>query len=58
MAKKLILLSADKYDTSFSLSQYVSHVPAELLQSHLMYSKYPLCSLPAPADEAGVSSQS
>lgn len=25
MAKKLILLSADKYDTSFSLTQYVSH---------------------------------
>ena len=25
MAKKLILLSADKYDTSFSIAQYVSH---------------------------------
>lgn len=50
MAKKLILLSADKYDTSFSISQYVS--PVTMI--------YPFSCTPYifSADEASVSAES
>ena len=48
MAKKLILLSADKYDTSFSINQYVS------VKSLIKLS----CAFPLCVDEASLPSQS